>query len=398
MDLAFSEAEIAFRQEVRDFVAGQLPPEIAERVRSGQHLSKGDHVRWQRILNDRGWAARNWPGDYGGAEWPAGKRYIFDEVVNEFDVPATITMGVDLVGPVIYSFGTEAQKDYFLPRILNYEDWWCQGYSEPGSGSDLASLSTRAVRDGDDYVVNGTKIWTTYAQWADWIFCLVRTDPEVKQQEGISFLLIDMTSPGIEVQPIETIDGVEHLNMVHFTDVRVPVENSVGEENKGWTYAKFLLGNERMTIAEVGTSKRRLNQLKEISRLEVTDGGALGGVSAFAGKVAAAEVDLRALEITNLRYLSEEAAGREVGPAASMLKIKGSELRQRLTELSVEAIGYYAFAAEPHPDLPGRNEPAIGPAHTVTSMPDYLYSRASSIYGGSNEIQRNIIAKMVLGL
>ncbi len=307
-------------------------------------------------------------------------------------------MGQSLVGPVIYTFGTEAQKEFFLPRILNYEHWWCQGYSEPGSGSDLASLSTRAVRDGDHYVVNGAKTWTTYAQWADWIFCLVRTDPDVKQQEGISFLLIDMTTPGIEVRPIETIDGVHHLNNVFFTDVRVPVENRIGEENQGWTYAKFLLGNERMTIAEVGMSKKRLQRLKDVAKAEQTDGGTLSQVSAFAQKVAAAEVDLTALEVTNLRFLCEEAAGKPVGAEASMLKIKGSELRQTLTELSVEAVGYYALANDPARIGDGRNEPPVGPDHAWAATPDYLYSRASTIYGGSNEIQRNIIAKMVLGL
>ena len=398
MDLAFSDAENAFRQEIGDFISRNLPDDLAEKVRDGHKLEKADHVRWQRILNDRGWAAPNWPAEYGGPGWSTTERYIYDEVAHQFDVPATITMGQDLVGPVIYTFGTDSQKNYFLPRILNYEHWWCQGYSEPGSGSDLASLSTRAVRDGDHYVVNGAKTWTTNAHWADWIFCLVRTDPDAKQQEGISFLLIDMTSPGVEVKPIYTIDGAHHLNNVFFTDVRVPVEQRVGEENKGWTYAKFLLGNERMTIAEVGESKKRLQRLRAIARAEQSEGQSLSEVSSFSSKIAEAAVDLTALEFTALRYLSEEAAGKPIGAEASMLKIKGSELRQKLTELSVEAVGYYALVNDPHRLDDRRNEPPIGPDYAWQSMPDFLHGRAASIYGGSNEIQRNIIAKMVLGL
>ncbi len=398
MELSFSPAEQAFEQEVRDFVRNNLPGEIAEKVRRGQKIAKEDHVIWQQILNDHGWVAPSWSTEFGGPGWTPTEGHIFDSVISEFDVPPTITIGVGLVGPVIYTFGRQDQKDYFLPRIKNYEHWWCQGYSEPNAGSDLASLTTKAVLDGDDYVVNGTKTWTTYAQWSDWMFCLVRTDPGAKVQEGISFILIDLKTPGIEVRPIDTIDGVHHLNMVHFTDVRVPVRNRIGEENKGWTYAKFLLGNERTGISDVGGSKRRLNRIKEIASAEFDDGSPLREVSSFANKVVAVEVDLLALEQTNLRFLSAQEAGEDIGAKASMLKIKGSELRQRLTELSVEAVGYYAMAADPRVQDPGWNEPAIGPEYANLSMADYLYSRASSIYGGTNEVQHNIIAKMVLGL
>jgi len=398
MELAFSKDELIFQEEVREFISKNLPKDISEKVRLGQSVPRDDHLAWQRVLNDKGWAAPNWPVEYGGPGWTPTEKYVFDLTYNEFFVPPTIKMGVDLVGPVIYTFGRADQKDYFIPRILNTEHWWCQGYSEPGAGSDLASLSTKAEREGDHYIVNGSKTWTTFAHWANWIFCLVRTDKDVKQQEGISFLLIDMNSPGIEVQPIITIDSAHHLNMVHFTDVKVPVENRIGEENMGWTYAKFLLGNERMTIAEVGSSKRKLRQLKDIATAEVSDGGALREVSTFAAKIAATEIDLLSLENTNLRYLAQEAEGKPVGPEASMLKVKGSEIRQKLTELQVEAIGYYALATDPARGEEGWNEPPIGPEYGGVPTGDYLFSRAASIYGGSNEIQRGIMAKMVLGL
>ena len=398
MELAFTKDELAFQNEVRQFITDNLPKDVAEKVRLGHAVAREDHLAWQRTLNDKGWAAPNWPKEYGGPGWSPTEKYIFDLTYNEFNVPATIKMGVDLVGPVIYTFGRPDQKQLHLPRILNTEHWWCQGYSEPGSGSDLSSLSTKAERDGDHYIVNGTKTWTTLAHWANWIFCLVRTNKDAKQQEGISFLLIDMDTPGIEINPIISIDNAHHLNMVHFTDAKVPVENRIGEENMGWTYAKYLLGNERMTIAEVGSSKRKLQQLKDIAAAEVSDGGALAEVSTFASKVAAAEIDLLSLENTNLRYLAQEAEGKPVGPEASMLKVKGSEIRQRLTELQVEAIGYYALATDPWRDDEGRNEPSIGPEYGGVPMGDYLFSRAASIYGGSNEIQRGIMAKMVLGL
>jgi len=398
MELAFGDEDLAFREEVRAFIRDNLPNDIAESVSRGRALSKHDIQRWQRILYDQGWAAPAWPEEFGGPGWNATQRYIFDEVMAEFDTPETVPFGMLMVGPLIFTFGTQAQKDRFLPKILTGEEWWCQGYSEPGSGSDLASLQAKAERDGEHYVVNGTKTWNSLAHMADWVFCLVRTSSEGKQQEGISFLLIDMNTPGIEPKPIISIDGAHHLNMTYYTDVRVPVENRIGEENKGWTYAKFLLGHERNSIAEVGLSKQRLRRLKEIAAEEQTGGSTLAEDSIFSGKVADAEISLTTLEYLNLRFLAKEAAGRPIGPEVSMLKIKGTELRQKLTELTIEALGYYAVPFEPEQLTDGWNEPPIGPDYAAAQMPQYLYSRAATIYGGSNEIQRNIISKMVLNL
>jgi alkylation response protein AidB-like acyl-CoA dehydrogenase len=398
MDLAFSDDDLAFRNEVRAFVKDRLPGDIADSVRRGRAVAKTDVQRWQRLLYDRGWAAPGWPVEYGGTGWDATRRYIFGEVMAEFDTPETVPFGLLMVGPLIYTFGTEAQKERFLPPILSGEEAWCQGYSEPGAGSDLASLQTKAVREGEHYVVNGTKTWNSSAHLADWTFCLVRTSKAGKQQEGISFLLIDMNTPGIDPKPIISIDGAHHLNMTYYTDVRVPVENRIGEENKGWTYAKFLLGHERNSIAEVGLSKQRVRRLKEIAGKEQLGGGSLRDDAAFAGKIADVEISLTALEYLSLRFLAEEAAGRPIGAEVSMLKIKGTEIRQTLTELSIEALGYYAVPYEPEQLTDRWNEPPIGPDHAAAQMPQYLFSRAASIYGGSNEIQRNIIAKMVLGL
>ena len=398
MELAFTSQELRFREEVRSFVRENLSPDVAEKVRAGTPVSKQEQTAWAKKLHARGWAAPGWPREHGGTGWSAAERYIFEETLFEFDVPEMSPFGVAMVGPVLYTFGTAEQKQRFLPAILTYDEWWCQGYSEPGAGSDLASLATKAVRDGDDYIINGSKIWTSHAHFADWMFCLVRTDRSGKPQEGITFLLIDMTSPGIEISPIISIDNAHHLNLVTFIDLRVAAQNRIGDENKGWTYAKFLLGFERNNIAEVGASKRRLRKLKEMAAAEAAGDGALLEAPEFAHKLAAAEVDLKALEMTSLRYLAEEAAGREIGPEASLLKIKGTEMRQRLTELSVEAIGYYAMAIDPARRAERWNEPPIGPAYGAAQTPQYLYSRAATIYGGSNEIQRNIIAKMVLGL
>lgn len=398
MDLAFSDDDLAFREEVRAFIAEKLPADIAESVQQGRSIDKSDIQRWQRILFDQGWAAPGWPVEYGGTGWDATKRYIFDEVMSEFDTPETVPFGLLMVGPLIYTFGTDAQKQRFLPKILTGEEWWCQGYSEPGAGSDLASLQTKAVLDGDHYVVNGTKTWNSMAHLADWTFTLVRTSNEGKQQEGISFLLIDMETPGIDPQPIIAIDGAHHFNMTYYTDVQVPVENRIGEENKGWTYAKYLLGHERQSISEVGASKQRLRRLKQIAGEERSDGESLMDDKSFANKVADVEVKLTSHEYLNLRFLAEEAAGRPIGPEVSLLKIRGTEIRQELTELTIEALGYYASPFELEQLSDGWNEPSIGPDYAAAQMPQYLFSRAATIYGGSNEIQRNIIAKMVLGL
>mgnify|MGYP001544842392 CR=1 FL=1 len=394
MDLSFSAEDLAFRGEVQAFITDNLPAEIRRRVQKGEHLSKEDQVAWQLILNQRGWAAPGWPKKYGGTGWTVTQRYIFDEETAGVCPPLT-PFGLSMVGPVIYTFGNPEQKAHYLPRILKAQDWWCQGYSEPGSGSDLASLKTKAVADGDHYIVDGHKIWTTQAHEADMIFCLVRTDASVKQQEGISFLLIDMKTPGITVRPIITIDEGHSINEVFLDNVRVPKKNLIGQEGKGWTYAKFLLGHERTGIAQVAHSKKRLARLKAIARAELVEGGPLIADTTFRDKLAQVEIELMALEYTNLRILSESAKGKPPGPEASILKIRGSEIGQRLTEMAVESLGYYAAPYEGGRD--GSNQP-IGPDYAAGLMPAFLYGRAFTIYGGSNEIQRNVIAKMVLGL
>ncbi len=396
MDLAFTDDDVAFRDEVRRFIADNLPAALAEQVRRGRHIDKEGMRTWHRILADKGWIAPNWPVEHGGIDWTPTQKYIFDEECARADTPGLAPFGLAMVAPVIIAFGNRQQKDFYLPKIRSGEQFWCQGYSEPGSGSDLASLKTRAEPDGDDYVVNGQKIWTTHAHIAEWMFCLVRTSTEGKQQEGISFLLIDMRTPGITVRPIITIDEGHNINEVFLDNVRVPQSNRVGEENKGWTYAKFLLGHERTGIANVARSKTRLARLKEIARAELVDGGPLIGDSVFSHKLADTEVDLTALEMTNLRCLAAESAGQAPGAEASMLKIRGAELTQRIDELLVEAVGYYADPYAHSED--GRNEPAVGPDHAEGVTGHHLYMRATTIYGGSNEIQKNIIAKMVLGL
>lgn len=396
MDLNLTAQDRAFQADVRQFIRENLPPALAEKNRRNIHLAKEDFVTWHRILHRRGWSAPLWPKEYGGPGWTPVQRHIFEEECAAADAPELAPFGVAMVGPVIYTFGTPEQKAHYLPRILDMEDWWCQGYSEPGSGSDLASLRTRAESDGDNYIVNGHKIWTTQAHFANMMFCLVRTDPEAKPQEGISFLLIDMNSPGITVRPIISIDEGHGVNEVFLDNVRVPKRNLIGKEGKGWTYAKFLLGNERTGIAEVSRSKQRLRRLKQIARAEMVGGRSLLEDPDFRAKVASVEIELLGLEYTNLRVLAAENSGRGVGPEASMLKIRGSEIRQTITELACEALGYYASPYERRPD--GSNQPPVGPEYAQGQMETFLYSRATTIYGGSNEIQRNIIAKMVLGL
>lgn len=398
MNLSFSDDDLAFQKEVREFFETSLPEDIRDQFDRGMHPDKDAQVRWQKILFKRGWIAPNWPAEYGGTGWSATQKYIFSGESARASAPPPMPFGINMVGPVIYTFGSDEQKAKFLPRILNSEDWWCQGYSEPGSGSDLASLRTSAILDGDDYVVNGQKIWTSGAQHADWIFCLVRTDAEAKNQEGISFLLIDMNTPGITVKPIISIDLQHNLNEVFFDDVRVPVKNRVGEENKGWTYAKFLLGNERTGIARVPRSKRQVQRVRDIASVEKLNGDFLINDADFRRKLAKIEIDLMALEYTELRFLSKEEAGQSLGAAPSMLKIRGTEIQQRLTELLVESLGMYGAPYEANAGTQGRNMEAVGPDYTVGPMNEHLYLRAATIYGGSNEIQRNIISKMVLGL
>lgn len=398
MDFAFTLEEAAFREEVRAFVRSHLPVDISRKVNEHKHLDKDDFVRWQKILYRKGWMAPGWPVKFGGTGWTPVQRYLFEEECAVAGAPSVISFGVNMVGPVIIAFGTPAQQQYFLPRILSSEDWWCQGYSEPGSGSDLASLRTRAVRDGDHYIVNGQKTWTTLAQHADMIFCLVRTSSEGKRQEGISFLLIDMRTPGVSVRPIITLDGAHEVNEVWFDDARVPIGNLVGEEGKGWTYAKFLLSHERSGIAQVARWKRELAFLKRMAGEIQSGGKPLMADALFRAKVARVEIELLALEITDLRVLASDREGRAPGPEASILKIKGTELQQAITELMMEAVGPYALPFLPealHADWDGT---PVGPAFAAPLAARYFNYRKTSIYGGSNEIQRNIIAQRILGL
>jgi pimeloyl-CoA dehydrogenase large subunit len=397
MDLRFTDEELAFRDEVRAFFRTALPDSIRRKMIDGHHPSKEDLVAWSRILNAKGWAVPHWPVEWGGTGWSPVQQYIFRDELQQAPAPEPLAFGVSMVGPVIYTFGNEDQKRRFLPRIANLDDWWCQGFSEPGAGSDLASLKTTAKRDGDFYIVNGQKTWTTLAQHADWIFCLARTDSAVKKQEGISFLLIDMKTPGITVRPIQTIDGGHEVNEVFFDDVRVPVENLVGQENKGWDYAKFLLGNERVGIARIGISKAHLKRVRELASLERIGDVPLIEIPRFREKLAAVEVELKALEMTQLRVVAAESR-REKGkpdPASSILKIKGSEIQQATTELLMEVVGPFAMPYQPEEE--GRNEPLDGPDWASTAAPTYFNWRKISIYGGSNEIQKNIIAKAILG-
>ena len=397
MDMEFSPEDLAFQQEVRQFIAENYPPELRERQDEGEEMSKEDFLAWHKILYKKGWIAPAWPVEYGGTGWTPTQRFIWSEETARADCIRLMPFGLSMVGPVIYTFGTPEQKAHFLPRILSGEDWWCQGYSEPGSGSDLASLRTTAVADGDDYIVNGQKTWTTLAQHADWGFFLVRTDKEAKQQEGISFLLIDMKSPGITVRPIITLGGEHEVNEVWLEDVRVPQSQRVYDENKGWTCAKFLLAHERTGIAGVAASKRGIEKVKAIARTELDGDKPLLSNAFFKRKIAELEVDLAALEFTELRSLAGPNAGKGPGPESSLLKIKGSEIQQRLTELSLEAVGHYG-APYFRGFGEGDNEHPIGPDYAHRAAPTYFNVRKTTIYGGSNEIQRNIIAKMVLGL
>ncbi|MBM0105397.1 acyl-CoA dehydrogenase family protein [Steroidobacter sp. S1-65] len=399
MDLNFTPAELAFRDEVRQFLRDQLPQDIAERVKNGLALRAQDYTRWQKILYQRGWGAPGWPKQFGGPGWGPVEMHIFDEEAAAAGAPRTIPFGLKMVAPVIMAFGSPAQQQRFLPGIISGDVWWCQGYSEPGAGSDLASLKTRAERQGDHYIVNGQKTWNTLGQYADWIFCLVRTDPNApKQQQGISFLLIDMKTPGITVRPIITMDGAHEVNEVWFENVKVPVENRIGEENKGWTYAKFLLGHERTNIAGVGASKRELARLKNIARKETKNGRPLLEDPLFAARVAQVEMDLMALEITNLRALSAESEKRAPGPEASILKIKGTEIQQAISELMMYAVGPYALPFERASIEEGDLHSVAGPDYAAPLAANYCNVRKVTIYGGSNEIQRNIIAQMILGL
>jgi len=394
MDLNYSQEESAFRDEVRSWLNANLPKALRDKVANYEELGRDDLLGWHRILAKKGWVAPAWPKEFGGTGWNVVQRYIFEEELGFVGSPPLIPFGLAMCGPVLLRFGSEAQKKRFLPRIYNGDDFWCQGYSEPGSGSDLASLKTKAERQGDHYVVNGQKIWTTLGHFADWIFCLVRTDSNMsKKQEGISFLLIDMKTPGITVRPLILMDGGHEVNEVFFDDVKVPVENLVFEEGKGWTVAKYLLGHERMGTGRIGASKRELAKLKQFAAVQTGDDGRpLTEDPRFRDKLTRVEVELMALEITNLRFLDQmRRTNQPPGADVSMLKIKGTEIQQALTELSMQAVGPLA---QPFKAVNGE----VFDEFTAGLAPRYCNFRKTTIYAGSNEIQRNIISKMTLGL
>jgi alkylation response protein AidB-like acyl-CoA dehydrogenase len=394
MNLHYTSEQTRFREEVRSFLDQNLPPDIRDRVLNGGHRAEPEDIRrWQRILHQRGWGASSWPKEFGGPGWGRVEQYLFELECAVAGAPSQLPFGIKMVGPVLMRFGSPAQRQYHLPRISSGEHWWCQGYSEPGAGSDLASLKTQAVREGDHYVVSGQKAWNTLGQHADWIFCLVRTDPAAKPQRGISFLLIDMRSPGITVKPTTLLDGTQEVNEIFFDQVRVPLANRVGEENQGWSYAKYLLGHERTNIAGVGLSRRDFARVKRIAAVQMRDGRRLIDNPGFRARLAQIEIDLTALELTNLRVMiCADAEKGEPGPESSILKVKGSELMQAISELMVEALGSNALALAPA----GGELPTPPHAQGVTAL--YLNLRKVSIFGGSNEIQKNIIARMILGL
>jgi hypothetical protein len=400
MHVTFSDDELAFRDSVRAFFRDEMPAGLKEKQRQNIPLDREDHVQFQKALFRKGWAAINWPVEYGGTGWNIVQKHLFDVEMANANMPNIIPFGLGMVGPVIYSFGSEAQKKRFLPDILESNVWWCQGYSEPGAGSDLAALKMRAERQGDHYIVNGTKTWTTLAQHADWIFCLVRTNSDVvRRQEGISFLLVDMQTPGITVTPIITIEGDHEINEIHFENVAVPVENLVGEEGKGWTYGKVLLQHERTGNAGVARTNFRLGQLKAQAAKSIRGSAPLLGDLNFMRKLAAVEVELKALEFTELRTLAAVASGKAPGPESSILKLKGTELQQATDALYVEAAAYYSLPYVPNQyvaDFPEQDR--VGEEAETLSSLRYFNFRKASIYAGSNEIQKNIIAKHVLGL
>ncbi|MFI1911633.1 acyl-CoA dehydrogenase family protein [Nocardia sp. NPDC020380] len=389
MKLALSPDEVKFRDELRDFYRTKIPAEIRDRVKYGLELSRGDIVTTHRILNENGYAVPKWPVQWGGRDWTPMQRHLWEDQMQLASVPEPLTFNAQMIGPVIAQFGSEELKQRFLPPTANLDIWWCQGFSEPDAGSDLASLRTTAVRDGDSYIVNGQKIWTTLAQYADWIFCLVRTDPTVKKQAGISLLLFDVKTPGVTIRPIKLIDGHHEVNEVFFENVRVPADQLVGEENMGWTYAKFLLGNERTGITGVGRTKVKLGVAKEYAAQIKSGSGTLLADPVFASRIAELENELLALELTLMRVVSNSSDGKP-NPASSVLKLRGSELQQAATELLLDIAG---------PDaLPVNTEGIASPGWAQRSGPSYLNYRKTTIYGGSSEVQRTIIASTILGL
>lgn len=398
MDLQLSPVDRAFREDVRDFLRLKLSARLSAKVKNQKRLTKADYEEWHSALNERGWLAPTWPKEWGGANWTFIQRYIFEIEASAAFAPRTIAFGVNMFGPVVLRYGTDEQKARWLPRILDGSDWWCQGFSEPGAGSDLASLRTSAVRDGDHYVVNGQKTWTTYGQFANRIFCLVRTDPAAKKQAGISFLAIDMSSPGIEVRPIILLDGEHEVNEIFFTDVRVPVDNLVGQENVGWTYAKYLLTHERTGTAMVGDSTAAFARLKSIADTEMRQGKPLSQDPLFAARLARLEIDLANLTTSNLRMLSGSDNGAASMADSAILKIRGSEIRQEISALGRRAAGIYSAPFIPAALEEGFNGEPVGPDFAAAAAPEYLNNRKLSIFAGSNEVQREIITKLTLRL
>ncbi|WP_411288565.1 acyl-CoA dehydrogenase family protein [Phenylobacterium sp.] len=407
MDLDFSAEDLAFREEVRSFIAANFDDDMRAKMTQSKngHIDKAGQVRWLKRLHEKGWIVPDWPVEYGGTGWAAAQKYIYDMEMALAGAPSTGNMGIRMCAPVVMAFGTPEQKAQHLPKILATDVWWCQGYSEPGSGSDLASLAMKAERDGDDYVLNGSKTWTTYGQWADWMFCLVRTSQEPIRQMGISFLLLDMKSPGITIQPIRTLDGPpqgdQEVNQVFFDNVRVPVSNRIGEEGQGWTYAKYLLQFERGNAYAPGLTNQ-LAKVRKIAGLErADDGQRVLDDPDFRRKLSEVQIKVEALNATELRVFAGRAAGEAMGATSSMLKLEGSQMQQAITELALEAVGVYAqpFVEDTWAHLRGEtNVPRAGPDYAATVAPMYFNYRKTSIYAGSNEIQHNIMAKMVLGL
>jgi alkylation response protein AidB-like acyl-CoA dehydrogenase len=407
MDLDFSAEDLAFRDEVRAFIAQAFDDDMRAHMAQSKngHIDKAGQVRWLKRLNDKGWIVPDWPTEYGGTGWSHAQKYIYDMEMALAGAPSTANMGIRMCAPVIMAFGTDEQKAQHLPKIRSTDVWWCQGYSEPGSGSDLASLAMKAERDGDDYVLNGSKTWTTYGQWADWMFCLVRTSQEPIRQMGISFLLLDMKTPGITIQPIKTLDGPpdgdQEINQVFFDNVRVPVKNRIGEEGQGWTYAKYLLQFERGNAYAPGLTNQ-LAKVRKIAGLERSDAGErVLDDPDFRRKLSEVLIKVEALNATELRVFAGRAAGEAMGATSSMLKLEGSQMQQAITELALEAAGIYAqpFVEDTWAEIEGRTNAArAGPEYAATVAPMYFNYRKTSIYAGSNEIQHNIMAKMVLGL
>ena len=404
MCLAFNDEELAFQREVRDWITANMPPEVAEESRRSRtsHVSKERLLQWQKKLAGKGWLCPNWPKEYGGPGWNSTQKFIFEMEMARADSPYLSSFSIKMVAPVLMKYGSPAQKQRFLPKIAAAEELWCQGYSEPGSGSDLASLRTKAVREGDHYIVNGQKIWTTNAHYADWIFCLVRTSNEGKRQEGISFLLIDMKSPGIKIDPIYLVDGTRtpmrhEVNQVFFTDVKVPVGNLVGEENKGWTYAKYLLEFERGGQAHGPRLRKAFRHLQTLSKTQLDAGEPLSASAQWREKMAALEIEIDAVEMNEMMFYSSLKTGDAPGNMGSVVKMRGTEVGQKVTELAVEAVGWYGA---PFTELRNydSNVMPVGGDYVDDVSPRYFNTRKTTIYGGSSEVQRNVLAKAMLGL